>query len=1172
MVKITESEIRLETEPGRSIRSALHLEAEDADRVRGELYSDHARIIPELEQFSGRKMRLRFGVDVTGLRDGDTVNGHLLVVTDSGEQSVPVAVRIRRAERRTGESEAKDLASFASLAEQGPEEAFGLFMSPGFGNLIPADDPERASLLALHRGLAVPGASMLAMEEFLLAAGLKQPVTVTADVSEVRYDRIKETVMEQVTLRRSSWGSLLILAETEGDFLSLPKSVLTDEDFVGRTCIFSFLIDRSRLGTGMRFGRIRFRAPQGTFEVRVTATAMKKDEADPAVAADRLELTLFREMTDWCCGRTDNAALADRLEETIDRLRQVRPERTAALKLLWSFALETGGRHADAQTVLRGVTEGEKAGEPEEILMAIDYMEGLTGLAKLKREAFASRVRSCAARRPDSWLMLRLMVRTSPDLWRSGRRILELTRNAFVSGCRSPFLYAQAFSVLKQEEDLLERLDPFMLRILLFAARREMLTEGLLLRAAFLSDHEKTFNGLLFRVLTEGYRRMPLDGVLEAIVRLLMKGDPRDSRCFPWYERAVAKQIRVLRLYEYYVESMPPESTGILPAVIRRYFAYNNTLSDEGRASLYAAVVRSRADDPETFRRYHDTMEAFAAASLRQGRISVNYAALYQELIERLPDEASAATMTRLLFTFRLYTDDRTVTSAVVIHRELAKETSVPFSHGVAWIERYTPDARILLEDREGRRYAVTKAYACGRLMEDDRFREMCVRSCPSDPGIIVSRIREFERKEIADAEAFRMWKRAEASEEMSDAFREEVRRRILGYILVHPENSFFTDETDPSVLERYAEADPALLVRVLTAGGQYQSAARALASHGFERVDPALIAQLASHLIRNAEDREDEELLQLSVYAFRSGRFDEEILHYLMLYFRGGLKEMLAVREKAAAFSAGTRAMDERILARMIFTKSSDAEGPSVLRTYVGAGGDAALARRYLAFYADAMLGEPGRIDPWTASFAGSQLRSGDITDGAVKLLYLRAVSEKYSLDREVLTAEEKQLTEILLEESRARGLFFRFYQDLPDSFVSGLPVRDRIFIEKKVSPADRVTIHYRLSADGGKEEEPWQTENCERIFRGICSRTFTLFYGETLEYYLTVTHEGEETDGPRTAVTSSASDLQGTGCYQRINRMLKAKADGDTDALRKELLSFRRARRQAERLFRPE
>ena len=55
MVKITESEIRLETEPGRSIRSALHLEAEDADRVRGELYSDHARIIPELEQFRDGK-------------------------------------------------------------------------------------------------------------------------------------------------------------------------------------------------------------------------------------------------------------------------------------------------------------------------------------------------------------------------------------------------------------------------------------------------------------------------------------------------------------------------------------------------------------------------------------------------------------------------------------------------------------------------------------------------------------------------------------------------------------------------------------------------------------------------------------------------------------------------------------------------------------------------------------------------------------------------------------------------------------------------------------------------------------------------------------------------------------------------------------------------------------
>ena len=62
-----------------------------------------------------------------------------------------------------------------------------------------------------------------------------------------------------------------------------------------------------------------------------------------------------------------------------------------------------------------------------------------------------------------------------------------------------------------------------------------------------------------------------------------------------------------------------------------------------------------------------------------------------------------------------------------------------------------------------------------------------------------------------------------------------------------------------------------------------------------------------------------------------------------------------------------------------------------------------------------------------------------------------------------------------------------------------------DKQFVEVQYPAGARVTIHYRLIRDNDTDES-FKSEPMKNMYQGIFVKEFLLFYGETLEYYLTV------------------------------------------------------------------
>ena len=93
-------------------------------------------------------------------------------------------------------------------------------------------------------------------------------------------------------------------------------------------------------------------------------------------------------------------------------------------------------------------------------------------------------------------------------------------------------------------------------------------------------------------------------------------------------------------------------------------------------------------------------------------KISKNLAILYREFMDKpglhgwfaeyLPD---------VMFTQEIRCDNPNIVSVVVVHKELEEEVTTALNNGRAYMQLYTDNANIFLNDTFGNRYAVSIKY-----------------------------------------------------------------------------------------------------------------------------------------------------------------------------------------------------------------------------------------------------------------------------------------------------------------------------------------------------------------------------------------------------------------------------------------------------------------------------
>ena len=1125
----SKEKISLTLKAGETRRGEVYIGTEDNCRIRGYVTSSSRRLVPGLDKFTGTTVCLPYGVDAVGMEPGQDLEGWICFTTNIGEYRLGFEIHVEKEELKTAKGIVSDLEEFCQIAKKDFREAFRIFTDPSFSSLLKNEEEQKKALFA---GLSRQPVTYQHLEEFLIGIGMKEQVSVSLKDPGARYYEVKQDMQEAFHIHRSGWGHLRLEIEAYGDFLEIPKKVVTDEDFIGSYYEVDYLISCDKLGAGNQFGKIVVKSPyqQLTYELLVSRTP--KVEVNVRVVEEQHKLAILKDYLDFRCNKMDASTWAASTHYELNQLRENGcdyPE----YQMYEAFLLHQEGNDEGAVQILEKYQDKAFTKDDLEFAGFYLYLCVETGIYRDQEQALR-KLRNFHMQKEDSFTLLWVLLRKDPELCQSSSKAIFMMEELYEKGCKSPFLYLEAWELVSRNISLLHRLNGLWVQVFLFAARRDLLTPELAMRIAYLSGYEKNYNASLYRVLAKGYECFPSEDTLEAVCKYIIKGDPRKPEYFIWYSRAVQQGLRITRLYEYYVETMDMAGQQELPKPLLMYFTYNNdTLGDSKKAFIYSRVIADKEADPANYQSYQKSMAAFAKKKLSEGCMNEHYAAIYQEFLTDPKTKEEANAIAGRMFTYRLFCDDKKIRSVIVKHSQMAEEEVYPCVQGVAYPRIYTEDAVILFQDEQQRRYASTVGYNLKKMLDEEEMMPKVLSFGVEETGVLLHYCMEHP----ISRDDLELFQKLAGLPGVSCDYRRGIRKEILDYYAGHIHGEDLDGYLKRLDCREYALVDRKTLLSVLISRGLFPQAAAIVEEFGFEGLDMKSLLKLVSRMIIRCEMAEDEELLALASEVYRSGIYDEVILQYLMKYRFGPMDEMFSIWKSAKGFEMDTYDMEEKLLGLLIFTSDYRKEGESILADYIKHKGKERLIGAYLTQVAYGIFVKEFSM----SSLVKKSLKKAYLEKWPVDLvchlaLFKELVREK-GKSEEILSMERE-----LLKECMDRNMEFAFFHKLSAELLSPYQLDDKTYVEFHGSPKCKVTLFYALDTGLGAEPE-YKNEPLYDIYEGIRTKSFTLFYGETLHYYFQSEYKGKiKKTAERTMTMSRVEGAPGSK-YQMINQILSAR-----------------------------
>lgn len=1125
----SQDKLAITIKAGETMRGELYFGTEDNERIRGYITSSNRRFVPGMDRFSGTTVCLPYGVDGNGMEPGEEYAGWLCFTTNIGEYKLPFVISAEKEEIKSSSGEVKDMEAFQKLAKTNFREAFRLFTDKGFKKILEGTGLKQK---ALYLGMSEQPVTYQHLEEFFIGAGLKEPVHVSLKEDTAEFYEVKESSQESFHLQRSGWGHIRLELFARGEFLEVSKRVVTEEDFVGSLYEAEFVIHEELLGHGVQFGEIIIKSPYQELVYKVMASKGVKAHVNMNIRIKKNRMSMVRDYLDYRIGRLGFKTWAGSSHFMLNQLWEEGcdyPE----YQMFEAYLLHVEGEDTAAKDILKKYQNKTFTRDELELAGIYLFLCSITGLYSDKEQALR-KLQNFYMQKQDSLVLLWILLRADQSLKNTPSKALFMMEEMFDRGCQSPILYLEAWECVSSNLSLLHRLDRFWIQVFLFAGKEKLLTEELSMRLAYLTGYEKNFNHSLYRALGMAYEAYPTDDTLEAICKYIMKGNPREHQYFQWFSLAVDHGVRLTRLYEYYIETLDTSYQHELPKPLLMYFAYNNyTLGDGKKAFIYASVIGHKEQEPATYERYKEKMEEFAAKKLSEGYMNESYAALYQEFLMEPDNTSKAKKIAGKLFTYRLYCDDAKIRKVVVRHSQLAREEIYPCIQGVAYPRIYTEDAVVLFQDDKQRRYAATVAYNMGKLLDERDVVQKLLDFNVEEPGLLLN---YCENTELCK-ENLVIFQKLVKSPAYTEEYRKQTRKKILDYYAAHVYGEDLDEYLKKIDYREYAAVGRKTLLEILISRRLFPQAMGIIEEYGYEGTDLTSLLILVSRMLLKCEMSEDEELLALASEVFRQGKYDEVILEYLMKYRFGPMDELLMLWKSAKGFEMDTYRLEEKLLELLMFTGDYRKEGEYVLEAYVKKSGKERIIGAYLTQVAYGIFVKEYPMSPFIKKELSHAYAMKWPVNQICRLALLMALSKEKNKDQQQMETQKE-----LLAEFAKKGMAFGFFRRFPAELLSPYQLDDKTFVECHAHPGSSVAIYYTLDTGLGIGQE-YKCEPMNNVCHGIFTKTFTLFYGETLHYYFVIEKNGQKKKSSERVITMNKIEGTPMSKYQMINQMLSAR-----------------------------
>ncbi|MCI9337423.1 MAG: hypothetical protein HFH93_07780 [Lachnospiraceae bacterium] len=1140
------AKIELSIRSGQQYEDSFRILVPDGLYTAGMVYSSDWRMECLTEEFSGEE-EIAFRFHGEKLEEGDVVKGTFDVVSNRGEYYLPFVVSVEHDMPESSVGTVKNLFHFANLAKSSWKEAVKLFYSPEFSRIFSGSD---ARYLEDYRAFSACRGQEQNVEEFLIQVNKKQNAEFMAEEAELESQLPAfgpAGVMEQsVSIVRNGWGFTRLTVECDGEFLFTEKEVLTDDDFLGNRCRLPVFIDSGRLRRGRSFGRIRLYNAYTDLIIPVTVSLGGAGFADSKEAA-RMRCTA-RLMDFYQSFRLRKISTSGWLKETgklVERLVAL-DESDISSRLLQAQLLITEERRNEAGWILDHAAETFEKQPFGDTLTA--YYLYLTTLLH-GDEAYVEKVAEDVARmfeRDDSnWRIGWLLMYLSEDYCRSDREKWAFWETLFRKGCTSPVLYIEAVSLINANPSLLRRLGRFDQQVIWYGVRHGVLKQEAVEQTLYLAARVKEYSEALFQALSQLYGKRKDVQLLQEICTLLIKGAKVGPAWFDWYRAGVEAQLRITNLYEYFMMSLDLEQSQEIPKAVLKYFSYQNNMDYAHTAYLYDYIIQHQDRLEDVYEAYRFKIEYFVTEQIKKKHINRNLANLYNRLLRAdMVNEQTAGPLSKLLFAHLIQVEDERLRKVYVYQPGNLQPSEYMLTDKRTWAAIYGIRYTIVFEDAEGNRFLKNVDYTMEKLMLPGKFLRWLLPMGELGLGLDFYLCgSESVCREEPDQRIKRELRIA-ASDSTDLQVKRELYLRILQY---------YYDTDDCRALDEYLKKIPsqeltalerATVIRFMVLRGNYRLAWEWLEVYGPYIVDVKILVRLAGAMIERYDMGENSLLTAAAVYIFRKGKYDSTILNYLSAHYQGMARNMREIWKAAKSFGADCYRLSERLLVQMLYSGAFVGEKMEIFRYYISQGPKQEVEEAFLAQCSYDYFVKERLVEKEVFHEIRQMYQRGEPVQMVCKLAYL-----KYFAENGQEEDSDSMVTE-LLEEMLEREIYLEFFREFGQCPGLERELCDKTIMEYRTKPQTEVCIHYTILDENG-ETEGYRSAYMREAYGGVCFKTFVLFFGECLQYYITEEREGKFQVTGSGTLQRLDNDAEEESRYQMINDIAMAQTMQDYDTM---------------------
>lgn len=712
----------------------------------------------------------------------------------------------------------------------------------------------------------------------------------------------------------------------------------------------------------------------------------------------------------------------------------------------------------------------------------------------------------------------------------------KMAEALYERGVLSPIILMEIALMFRRNPALCTDLSEFNVQVLLFAGRNRLLTPELYSFIYDKATRSNVFNNKVYLLLVQCYEALNDRESLQTICHYLIRNDRAGTAYFKWFELGVEQDLRIARLYDYYLYSVKEDMQHPLPEKVLQYFKFNMEIEYNKKSFLFANLYRFREEIPKQYEEYKEDMKQFIVQQIKYGRINEHLAYLYSELInESYVNEENAAQLTDLSFAYHATDLPAWANAVIVTDAMFVTEKESAIINGESVVYLYSDSSCILLKDGERKRF-IKDAGVWKKWFENPGVLTECEKYCPLHPGILMRRFDNLVKGKDP------YWEQTVGeilqNNEITDFGKEAVLQRLFDYFYEKEDLEALKIMLDirnayPDFLKTGVNHLSAFLLT-----GRFEDAYHYALVNGCEHILPGKLVPMCDYIIALKENEFDNELYMLISEVFKRGKFSDGMLNYLISYVRGDNEFLLKLLKAGKDFLMDVNEIEEKLLVQSLFAGKLPETVYEVYCDYDLHGGKAVVKNAFLSLMAHEAVSKNRIVNKEFIDCIDKRFKNNYTVTDVCKILWLWAYAEGL--------ADDERIAEEIIDGFEQEDRFFAFYKKLPEGLQKKYFFANKIILQCKAKKGSDVNCFYSLN-----DEERFNRKHMAEVYDGVFVTMIPVFSGEELKYYITAENDEDSSVIECSKIKRDKYTTAPVSRYDWIERILSAETDEEKDNL---------------------